>query len=75
VHTELLWLVLVAFLRVTTNPRVYSTSLSAEKAMRFVDDWLALPAITPVDPGPDHWRTLQRLLLRSGAAGNLTNDA
>lgn len=69
------WLVLIAFLRVTTNPRVFPTPLSGDEAMEFVDGWLSLPTVTALDPGPNHWQTLQRLLIRSGVAGNLTNDA
>ncbi|MDA0791308.1 MAG: PIN domain-containing protein, partial [Proteobacteria bacterium] len=40
-----------------------------------VDQWLAIPHVTPMNPGDGHWQTLGRLLLRAGTAGNLTNDA
>jgi toxin-antitoxin system PIN domain toxin len=69
------WLVLVAFVRLTTSTRVFPRPLTIEEAMACVNDWLSLPTVNPAEPAPRHWNTLQRLLLRSGAAGNLTNDA
>lgn len=69
------WLVLLAFLRLTTNPRVVRAPLSAEQALGFVDEWLSQPYATPVGPGERHWSILKQLLGNSGTAGNLTNDA
>ena len=69
------WLVIVAFVRLTTNHRVFPNPLSAEDAIQAVDEWLAIPHVSPLNPGDDHWQALSRLLLRVGTAGNLTNDA
>ena len=70
------WLVIVAFLRLITNPRIFGDShLASDDAIHCMDLWLQHPNVTELHPGPEHWQILKRLLIRSGAAGNLTNDA
>lgn len=71
----LAWVVTLAFLRVTTHPRVMRTPLSPEAAIAYVDGWLALPNVRPLVPGARHWSVLKHLLATSGTAGNLTSDA
>lgn len=69
------WLVLIAFVRLTTNPRIFEWPLSPESALDIVSGWLEQPCVVPVNPGDRHWLILSRLLRRDGTAGNLTNDA
>ena len=69
------WLVSIAFLRITTNARIMQSPISARQALDYLDDWFMQPFVAPLNPGPGHWPILARLLLESGAAGNLTNDA
>jgi uncharacterized protein len=69
------WLVLVAFLRLTTHPRIFETPLDTSDALNIVNDWLAQPCVQHLDPGERHWLILSQLLRQSGSAGNLTNDA
>ena len=69
------WLVLVAFLRLTTNKRVFESPLTATQALDLVTGWLSQPCALALNPGERHWLILSRLLLRAGTAGNLTNDA
>ncbi len=69
------WLVLIGFLRIVTNRRIITKPLSVDEAINAVQSLVDHPSVSTLDPGPDHWRTLSRLLLRSGTAGNLTNDA
>ena len=69
------WLVLVAFLRLTTHPRIFAAPLETETALDIVTGWLAQPCIRPIEPGDRHWLVLSQLLRQSGTAGNLTNDA
>lgn len=75
VDVGLPWLVIVAFLRLTTSQRVFESPLSVEGAIRYVSGWLDLPNVTPLNPGNNHYSILSRLLLRSGTGGNLTSDA
>ena len=69
------WTVLLAFLRVSTNPSALPTPLTIHEATDQVRTWLAAPAAVVVDPTPRHADILAGLLAESGTAGNLVNDA
>ena len=69
------WIVVLAFLRITTHAGVMRKPLTAEDAIGYVDGWLAQPCVRPVGPGEPHWPILRSLLKASGAAGNLISDA
>lgn len=69
------WVVVLAFLRITTHPAVMRTPLQPGAAIRYVDSWLAQPCVALLGPGENHWRILRNLLEVSGTAGNLTSDA
>lgn len=69
------WVVILAFLRLTTNARVFEQPLTVEQAVAYIEEWLAQPVVTTVSPGNSHWLILRNLLTVSGAGGNLTTDA
>lgn len=69
------WVVLLGFLRLTTNARILPNPLTAAQAIAVVDGWLAAPCVVALYPGDEHWRILRELLEASGTAGNLTTDA
>jgi len=69
------WIVVLAFLRLTTRSGILKKPLPFERAMAFVDEWLAQPCVLTVSPGEGHWAILRKLLRDSGTAGNLTSDA
>jgi toxin-antitoxin system PIN domain toxin len=69
------WVVILAFLRLCTNPRVFTSPMSVERAIAYIDEWLALPAVSVVGPGLQHWSIFSTLLTQTGTAGNLTTDA
>lgn len=69
------WIVLLAFLRLTTNHRILRSPLQAEQALLYIDSWLQQPYVVLVNPGERHWMILNKLLRSSGAAGSLTTDA
>jgi len=71
----LAWVVILAFLRLTTRPGILKKPLPPERAMTYVDGWLAQPYVRAVTPGEGHWTILRKLLRDSGMAGNLTSDA
>lgn len=71
----LAWVVILAFLRIVTNPRVMQRPLTAEQAVALVDEWLALPGVIVVEPAEAHWTILKELLAGLGTAANLTSDA
>ena len=69
------WIVILAFIRVTTRSGIVRNPLLPEQALAFVDSWLRQPHVMAVGPGEHHWRILSNLLRANGTAGNLTSDA
>jgi uncharacterized protein len=69
------WTVLLAFIRLVTNPRVFERPLNGEEALDLVDSWLAQPNVTVLHPTDRHSQLLRELLAPLGTAGNLTSDA
>ena len=71
----LAWIVLLAFLRITTHPSIMRNPLPPIAAMDYIESWLSQPFVAPLGPGDHHWPILRSLLTSSGTAGNLTSDA
>ena len=69
------WIALLGFVRITTHRRILSRPLEVEQALAVADGWLAEANSRVIEPGPDHWRTVRRLLTAVGTAGNRTTDA
>lgn len=69
------WLVLLGFIRISTNPAAFGHALSPPRAFEFVDSWLDQPVATIVHPTARHAAYLRGLLEPLGTAGNLTSDA
>lgn len=70
----LAWVSLLAFLRITTNPRVMSNPLPVADAVDKVAGWLAQPYVRLAQETPGHWGTFSRLLKAAGTGANLTTD-
>jgi uncharacterized protein len=73
--TGFAWIALLAFLRVSTHPRVYRRPLDAAEALAHIDGWLAQPGSFVLAPGRRHASLLRQLLEPRGTAANLTSDA
>lgn len=71
----LAWIVLLAFVRLSTHPAVLEQPWEAEKALDTVEGWLDQPCVTVVNPTDRHTAVLRELLAPLGTAGNLTTDA
>ena len=69
------WVTLLAFVRISSNPRILERPLSIEEAIRVVSAWLARSNVTVLSPGERRWEVLQNLLVEGQAAGPLTTDA
>jgi hypothetical protein len=69
------WVVLLAFVRLSTNPVVFRRPLSPQRAFDVVDRWLGQPGAVVIHPGDRHSVVVRELLGRLGTAGNLVNDA
>lgn len=69
------WIVILAFLRITTREGIMLRPLPLDAALAYVQSWLQQPCVEAVAPGEHHWPILCRLLEATGTAGNLTSDA
>lgn len=69
------WIVLMAFLRLSTKPGIFPTPLKVEQAFNIVESWLAAPCATVLEPGRKHVSILRDLLSQAGTGGNLVTDA
>ena len=69
------WLTLWAFLRISTNRRVFERPLSTAEAEAAISLWLAQPAVGILEPGDRHWDILCRLIRDGQTTGPLVMDA
>jgi toxin-antitoxin system PIN domain toxin len=71
----LAWITLWAFVRISTNFRILNNPKTAQEAFQIVREWLALPGVVVVQPGPRHVELLERLVIDNRAVGPLMTDA
>jgi hypothetical protein len=71
----LTWFSVWAFVRIGSNPRVFPRPPSIAALFDRLDEWLSLPNVVVVHPGPRHRHLLERLIVESGATGALVSDA
>ncbi len=69
------WGVVCAFIRISTNSRVFKRPLDLDQAMSRVQSWLDQPCVRLVHPTERHWTVLQALIKEGQALGNLVTDA
>lgn len=69
------WVVLLAFIRLSTRGVVMKPPLSPDRALDLVDQWLAQPCAMVVHPTHRHSAVLRDLVRAVGTAGNRTTDA
>jgi toxin-antitoxin system PIN domain toxin len=69
------WMVLLGFVRISTNPAAFGNALAPARAFEFIDSWLEAAVATVVHPGQRHADHIRELLMPLGTAGNLTTDA
>ena len=72
---RLAWITILAFLRISTSPRLSGRPLLMTEAVEVVNQWLSRPALGILAPGDRHWEILQKLLRGSQIRGALTSDA
>ena len=71
----LAWITLLAFLRISTNPRAVARPYSIAEATAIVSSWLEVPCVSVPEPGPRHWQILEKVLRGAQAKGPLVTDA
>ena len=72
---SLAWATVLAFLRISTNPRLQQHVFTLPEAISIVEEWLTQPNFSLLSPGDRHWRILADLLPEAQARGPLVMDA
>ena len=67
--------VVLGFIRISTNARVFTKPLKTDQAISVVDGWLAQPNVELIGPADSHWDNLKAMLRGANAGSNLTTDA
>src|SRR3990172_2807904 len=68
-------LVLSGFLRIVTNPKIFTPPSSTTDAITSAERIRMQPNCVPVAPGPRHWEIFTGLCRTAGVRGNLAPDA
>lgn len=71
----LCWEVISAYIRISTNPRVYEQPLALDEAVERVQSWLDQPCVRMIQPTERHWAVYQDMLKGGQAAATLVPDA
>jgi uncharacterized protein len=69
------WETILAFLRITTHPRILSEPYQLEEAVEIVTGWLARSNVAILSPTEQHWSVLSKLLPKTRVRGSLIMDA
>jgi hypothetical protein len=69
------WITILAFLRISTNPRAFPNPFSIEEAMEIINDLLDQPSTALLEPGANYWAILSDLLTATQSHGPLVMDA
>ena len=69
------WQSIGAFLRLSTNRKVFTSPLPMARATRIVSSWIERPMVTILEPGPRYWKIASALLEESNSRGPLVTDA
>ena len=69
------WVTMWAFIRISTNSRLWANPRSAKDAFTILGEWLRQPGVVPLYPGPLHAEILEKLIIDHGATGPLVMDA
>ena len=70
----LAWQSILAFLRITTDPRIFERPFRTVEAVEIVQTWFEQAAVRLLQPSERHWTILRRLLPDSQARGPLIMD-
>jgi len=69
------WQVATAFLRISTNRRIFERPFDLAFAKQCLDDLFDHPLVSMVGPTDDHWAVYSRLLVEQNLVGDIVMDA
>jgi hypothetical protein len=62
------------FIRITTNPRIYSKPSSLSKAFQFINFLTTFPNFRWIEASDNHWNLFKELTKESGLSGSKLTD-
>ena len=71
----LAWVTVLAFVRISTNPRIFEQPLLPGEAAATVASWLERPSVSVLEAGERCWEIFRQLLVDAQASGPLVTDA
>ncbi len=72
---RLAWVTILAFLRISTNRKIFENPFSISEATSIVKKWLEHYTLDLLDPTESHWTILSKLLKDGQVYGPLVMDA
>lgn len=69
------WQVATAFLRISTNPRIFEVPFDIATAKACLDDLFGHPLVVLLGPTERHWKIFSDILLEHNLAGDIIMDA
>lgn len=69
------WITIMAFVRVSTNKKLFTKPYTTNEAFDVVQNWLSAPHSQLVSPGNEHLAIVKRLAHESGVYGATLTDA
>ena len=69
------WVTLLAFLRISTNPRLFPTGFGMPEAVHILDGYLGRSHISRLDPTVNHWKVLREVCTTAQVTHHLVTDA
>ena len=69
------WVTVLAFVRISTTPRVFEQPLLASEAIAAVASWLERPSVSVLEAGEACWEIFRELVVEAQVTGPLVMDA
>ena len=69
------WITLWAFIRISSNSRIYANPRPAQETFAIIRELLEQPEVFVMEPGPRHAGILENLVAKHGITGALVTDA
>jgi toxin-antitoxin system PIN domain toxin len=69
------WQTLLAFVRISTNPRAVNRPIQGPEACALVGSWIERPNVVVIDPGDQFWGLFKSQVSEAQVSGPLVTDA
>lgn len=69
------WQSIAAFLRISTNTRIFALPFTLAEAIEIVEEWLARPQVKILLPTEKHWQIFSDLIIEGQTSGAMMSDA